>query len=139
MTATLSGKTLLMDWIARLAAAVIMGQTLFYKFSAAPETIALFEKLGVEPWGRLATGGFELIAVLLLLVPRTAGLGGLLTLGLMGGAIMSHLTVLGIEVEGDGGLLFTMAVVSLVAGAITSWLHRTVLPIVGARFAPVEA
>ena len=58
---------------------------------------------------------------------------------LMGGAIMSHLTVLGIEVEGDGGLLFTMAVVSLVAGAITSWLHRTELPIVGARFAPVEA
>ena len=139
MTATLSGKTLLVDWIARLAAAVIMGQTLFYKFSAAPETIALFEKLGVEPWGRLATGGFELIAVLLLLAPRTAGLGGLLTMGLMGGAIMSHLTVLGIEVEGDGGLLFTMAVVSLVAGAITSWLHRAELPIVGARFAPVEA
>ena len=133
MTATLAGKTKLVDWIARLAAAAIMGQTLFFKFSAAPEAVALFETLGVEPWGRLATGGFELLAVVLLLVTRTASLGGLLTLGLMGGAIMSHLTVLGIEVEGDGGALFMMAIVTLVAGAITTWLHRTELPIVGAR------
>ena len=133
MNPTLAGKTKLVDWIARLAAAAIMGQTLFFKFSAAPEAVALFEKLGVEPWGRLATGGFELLAVVLLLVNRTASLGGLLTLGLMGGAVMSHLTVLGIEVEGDGGALFVMAIVTLVAGAITTWLHRAELPIVGAR------
>lgn len=133
MNPTLAGKTKLVDWIARLAAAAIMGQTLFFKFSAAPETVALFEKLGIEPWGRLATGGFELLAVALLLVTRTAGLGGLLTLGLMGGAVMSHLTALGIEVEGDGGALFVLAAVTLVAGAITTWLHRAELPIVGPR------
>lgn len=135
MTATLAGKTKLVDWIARLAAAAIMGQTLFFKFTAAPEAVALFETLGVEPWGRLATGGFELLAVLLLLITRTAGLGGLLTLGLMGGAIMSHLTVLGVEVEGDGGSLFVMAIITLVAAAITAWLHRIELPIIGTRLA----
>lgn len=135
MTAATTGKLKIVDWIARLAAAAIMGQTLFFKFSAAPEAVALFETLGVEPWGRLATGGFELLAVVLLLITRTASLGGLLTLGLMSGAIMSHLTVLGIAVEGDGGALFAMAVVTLIAGAITTWVHRADLPIVGGRLA----
>lgn len=134
MSTTLSGKANFVSWVSRLIAAAIMGQTLFFKFSAAPEAVALFEKLGVEAWGRLATGGFELLAVILLLVPRTAAIGGALTVGLMGGAIMSHLTVLGIAVEDDGGALFIMAIVTLIAGAITSWLHRTELPIVGARF-----
>lgn len=135
MSVTLTGRAKIADWVARLAAAAIMGQTLYFKFSAAPEAVALFEKLGVEPWGRLATGGFELLAVVLLLITRTASLGGLLTIGLMGGAILSHLTVLGIAVEDDGGALFAMAVITLVAGAATTWLRRAELPIVGARLA----
>jgi len=136
MSSSLTGTQNIASWAARIVAAAIMGQTLFFKFTAAPEAVALFETLGVEPWGRLATGVFELIAVVLLLLPRTAALGGALTLGLMGGAIMSHLTILGIEVGEDGGALFIMAVVTLVAGAITTWLHRAALPVLGARLAP---
>jgi putative oxidoreductase len=134
MSTTLSGKANLVSWASRLIAAAIMGQTLFFKFTAAPEAVALFETLGAEPWGRIATGVLEAIAVVLLLLPRTAALGGALTLGLMGGAIMSHLTLLGIEVGDDGGALFIMALVTLAAGTVTTWLHRAELPIVGARF-----
>ena len=134
MSITLSSKAKLVSWVSRLVAAAIMGMTLFAKFSAAPEAVALFETLGVEPWGRIGTGALEAVAVILLLMPRSAALGGALTLGLMGGAIMSHLTKLGIEVGEDGGAMFIMAVVTLAASAVTTWLHRCDLPIVGARF-----
>jgi putative oxidoreductase len=134
MSTTLSGKANLVSWVSRLIAAAIMGMTLFAKFTAAPEAVALFETLGAEPWGRIATGIFEAIAVILLLNPRTAAMGGTLTLGIMGGAIMSHLSKLGIEVGEDGGAMFMMAVITLAAGAATTWLHRTELPIVGAHF-----
>ncbi|MEZ6014467.1 MAG: DoxX family protein [Planctomycetota bacterium] len=123
-----------LSWVAQVVAAVILGQTLFFKFSAAPEAVAIFTKLGVEPFGRIGLGVFELVAVVLLLVPRTAALGGALTLGLMVGAIGSHLGPLGIEVEGDGGQLFALAVVALVAGAVVTWLRRRELPVIGTRF-----
>jgi putative oxidoreductase len=116
-------------WIAQLAAAVILGQTLFFKFSGAPEAVALFEKLGVEPWGRIGLGVVELVTVVALLVPRTAALGGLLAVGLMVGAIGSHLIVLGVSVSPeDGGTLFIMAWVTLFAGAAVAWLRRGELP-----------
>jgi putative oxidoreductase len=123
----------ILDWITRLVPAAIMGQTLPFKLTGAPETVWIFSQLGVEPWGRLTTAGFETLALLLLLRPATSGLGGLLTLGLMGGAIMGHLTVLGIEVQGDGGALFALACVSLVCAAVTTWRHRADLPLVGPR------
>ena len=88
----------------------------------------------MEPWGRYATGIAELVAVALLLNPRTAVLGAVLTTGLMGGAIMSHLTKLGIEVQGDGGLLFGLAVTVLLLSAIVIVLRRRDLPFVGALF-----
>lgn len=134
MSTTLSGKANLISWASRLIAAAIMGMTLVAKFTAAPEAVALFETLGAEPWGRITTGSLEALAVILLLMPRTAAMGGALTLGIMGGAIMSHLTKLGIEVGDDGGAMFMMAVITLASGAITTWLHRAELPIVGARF-----
>jgi hypothetical protein len=121
----------ILDWITRLAPAAIMGQTLPFKLTGAPETVWIFSQLGAEPWGRLTTAGFETLALFLLLRPATSGLGGLLTLGLMGGAILSHLTVLGIEVQGDGGALFTMACVSLVCAAVTTWRYRAELPLIG--------
>jgi hypothetical protein len=98
-----------LDLLARLVAAGILGQTLFFKFSGAAESRWIFESLGAEPWGRLGTGVMEAVAVGLLLLPRTAALGALLAVGLMAGAVGSHLAVLGIEVQGDGGLLFTLA------------------------------
>jgi len=119
---------------AQVIAAVILGQTLFFKFSGAPEAVALFTKLGVEPYGRIGAGVVELIAVILLLVPRTAMWGGVLTVGLMLGAVGSHLGPLGIEVEGDGGQLFAMALVILAAGLVITWIRRRDLPVIGARF-----
>jgi len=120
--------------VAQILAAVVLGQTLYFKFTGAEEAVAIFSKLGVEPYGRLGLGVLELINVVLLLIPRTAGFGGAMTMGLMLGAVGSHLGPLGIEVEGDGGQLFGMAVVALIAGATVTWLRRAELPIVGAWF-----
>ena len=128
-----SGQANVASWSLQLIAAAILGQTLFFKFSGAPEAVELFQTLGVEPFGRLGLGVVELIAVVLLLWPRRAVLGGLLSVGLMVGAIGSHLTVLGIEVANDGGQLFAMAWVTLLAGAGVVWLRRGQLPFLARR------
>jgi len=96
-------------WIARLLAAVIMLQTLFFKFTASAESVYIFTTVGMEPWGRIGVGVMELVAAVLIVVPATAWLGAGLALGLMVGAIGMHLTVLGIEVQGDHGYLFGLA------------------------------
>ena len=125
----------LVSWILRLGAAAILLQTLFFKFTAAPESVYIFTKVGAEPWGRLGSGVVELIAAILLLTPRFTWLGSLLALGVMAGAIVSHLTILGIEVQGDRGLLFGLAVTVFVACAINLFIHRAQLPIIGGKFA----
>jgi uncharacterized membrane protein YphA (DoxX/SURF4 family) len=96
-------------WIARLLAAVIMLQTLFFKFTASPESVYIFTTVGMEPWGRIGVGVMELIAAILIVVPATAWLGAGLALGLMVGALGMHLTLLGIDVQGDHGYLFGLA------------------------------
>jgi hypothetical protein len=115
------------DWIVRLVAAGVLLQTLFFKFSGAPESVYIFTTLGMEPWGRIGSGVVELVASGLLLWKGTAGLGGLLASGLMAGAILSHLTKLGIEVQGDGGLLFALAWVVFLCSLATVALHRAEL------------
>lgn len=114
-------KTILF-WGARIIAAVILLQTLYFKFTGHPESVALFSKLGVEPWGRIATGVFELVAGILLLLPATAFWGGLLGVGLMFGAIGSHLLVIGIESQGDGGYLFMLAILVLLLSGVVVWM-----------------
>ena len=131
MIPILSRGARIMSWSCQLIAAAILGQTLFFKFTGAPESRFIFSTLGIEPWGRYATGILELIAVILLLNPATAAIGGLLGMGLMGGAIMGHLTKLGIEVQGDGGLLFGLAVTVLLTSAIVVAIRRHQLPIIG--------
>ena len=126
-------------WALQLVAAVILGQTLFFKFSGAPESVAIFEALGAEPYGRLGTAVAETIAVLLLLRRSTAALGGLLGMGLMSGALLSHLTKLGIEVAGDGGTLFALAIVTFLASFGVLVLRRAYLPLVGTRLAAQES
>jgi uncharacterized membrane protein YphA (DoxX/SURF4 family) len=123
------------SWILRFAAATILLQTLFFKFTAAPESVYIFTKVGAEPWGRIGSGIIELIAALLLLSPRLTWFGSILALGMMTGAIASHLTVLGIEVQGDKGLLFALAVIVFVASAINLLLHRGEIPWIGRRLA----
>ena len=98
-------------WILRIIPAVVLLQTLFFKFSAAPESVYIFSTLGLEPWGRILVGIFELIAAILLLIPRTTLLGAILGMGLMAGAIFSHLTKLGIVVQNDHGELFILALI----------------------------
>jgi hypothetical protein len=121
------------SWVCQLVAAAMLGQTLFFKFTGAPESRFIFTTLGVEPWGRIGTGVLELVAVGLLLYPKTPVLGAVLAVGLMGGALMSHLTRLGIEVQGDHGLLFKLALTVLLASAVVVLLRRRELPIVGER------
>ncbi|MGH8047797.1 MAG: DoxX family protein [Chthoniobacterales bacterium] len=122
-------------WICRIIAAVILLQTLFFKFTAAPESVYIFTKVGLEPWGRIGSGVFELIAAILLFVPGLTWLGAGLALGVIGGAIMSHLTVLGIEVQGDHGLLFGLAVIVAICSVILLLIYRRAIPGVGNLFA----
>lgn len=98
-------------WLLRLVAAAIMVQTLYFKFSGSAESVFIFTTVGMEPWGRMGVGILELAASFLLLANVTAWMGAVLALGLMGGAIMMHLTILGIEVKDDGGQLFFYALI----------------------------
>jgi uncharacterized membrane protein len=119
------------SWLLQLLAAAILLQTLFFKFTGAEESVYIFTTVGAEPWGRIGSGVVELIASALLLYPPTAAMGGLLAMGTMSGAILSHLTLLGIEVKGDGGLLFALAVIVFLASAAIVVMRRSQLPVVG--------
>ena len=119
------------SWVLQLVGAAILLQTLYFKFTGADESVYIFTTVGAEPWGRIGSGVLELIAAVLLLVPSTAALGALMAAGLMAGAIMSHLTILGIEVQGDGGLLFGLAVTVFVAGVGVAVIRRADIPVVG--------
>lgn len=121
-------------WICRIVTAVILLQTLFFKFSAAPESVYIFSKVGLEPWGRIGSGVAELIAVSLLFLPGLTWLGAALALTVIGGAIMSHLTVLGIDVQGDHGLLFGLAVVVAICSAILLFIYRHTVPVLSNLF-----
>jgi uncharacterized membrane protein YphA (DoxX/SURF4 family) len=112
------------QWTLRLVAAVIMLQTLFFKFTAAPESVYIFSTLGLEPWGRIGIGTLELIASILILIPRTTAFGAVLALGVMGGAIFFHLTKLGIVVQGDGGQLFIYALLVFLSSAALVIIFR---------------
>jgi hypothetical protein len=133
------------SWLLQLMVAVILLQTLFFKFTGAEESVYIFSSVGqfigvagVEPWGRIGSGALELIASILLLLPATAPIGAILTIGLMAGAIASHLFILGIEVKGDGGLLFALAVAALAGSAIVLIIRRTQLPVIGHYFRAVD-
>lgn len=127
----------------QLLAAGILLQTLFFKFTGAEESVYIFSTVGrflhiagVEPWGRIGSGVVELVASLLLLVPSTVSIGAIVAMGVMAGAIVSHLFILGIEVKGDGGLLFGLALMVFVGSAIVLILRRSQIPVVGRLFQP---
>jgi putative oxidoreductase len=138
---------LIFSWACRIVAAIILLQTLFFKFTAAPESVYIFTKLGVfihtyvpfasistvEVLGRIGSGIMELIAAVLLLTPRCVWAGAVLAMAATGGAIVSHLTFLGIEVQGDKGLLFFLAIAVFVTSAIALFLHRMQIPVLGKR------
>ena len=116
-----------LTWAARLIAALIMLQTLYFKFTGASESVEIFTRVGMEPWGRFGVGTMELIASILILIPATSWIGAGLALGLMLGAIGMHLTILGIEVQGDGGYLFFLALLVSICSAFILWVNKEVL------------
>jgi uncharacterized membrane protein YphA (DoxX/SURF4 family) len=132
-TMPLERRQAIVSWMLQVVVAAILLQTLFFKFTGAEESVYIFTQLGMEPWGRIGSGIAELIAAILLLVPLTITLGAFLSLGVIAGAIASHLTKLGIVVQDDGGLLFGLAVVVFAGSAAILYLRRKEIPIIGAR------
>jgi hypothetical protein len=124
------------SWVLRLIVAVILLQTLFFKFSAAKESIYIFSTLGIEPWGRIGSGIFELIASILLFIPGTTAVGAAMAFAATGSAILFHLTRLGIALTtvGDHGELFALAVLVTLCSMAVLLLHRQELPLVGRCF-----
>ena len=115
-------------WIIKLIAVVILVQTLYFKFTGAEESVYIFSTLGVEPYGRIGSGVIELIASLLILIPRTTLLGALLGFGTMLGAIVSHLLILGIEVKNDGGTLFILAIITFLCCLVLIYNQKHKIP-----------
>ncbi|RZJ51713.1 MAG: DoxX family protein [Flavobacterium sp.] len=117
-------KTEKLTWILRLIAAVILLQTLYFKFTGAAESIYIFSALGIEPYGRIGSGIAELIVAILILIPKTTWLGAFCGCGVMTGAVLSHLFVLGIEVKNDGGFLFALALITLLCCLGLLYINR---------------
>ena len=120
------------SWILQLAVVIILGQTLFFKFTDAPETVALFNQLGMGPFGYKLIGLLELIACILLLIPYSVATGALLGWGLMTGAIFAHVTKIGFE--GDNSVLGSMAIIAWLLCAAIMYFNRTSLPVLSAVF-----
>ena len=117
----------------RIAVALILIQTLRYKFLAHPDSVYIFTKVGLEPFGRIGIGVLELVASILILITRTSWVGAGLALGILGGAILMHLTVLGIEVNGDNGTLFYLAITTFILCTVVLWSDRKRIPFIGKR------
>lgn len=134
----MSSTLTVISWACRVIVAVILLQTLFFKFTGAEESKYIFTTLmgaEFEAYGRIGSGVTELIAAVLIVLPKTSWLGAFIALGTISGAIMSHLTMLGIVVQGDGGLLFGLALTVFVLSGVLLLIHRRELPIVGQIFA----
>lgn len=133
----MSSKFAILSWIFRIVVALILLQTLFFKFSGSEESKYIFTTLmgaEYEAFGRIGSGIVELFASILILIPRTSWLGALLALGTITGAIFSHLTLLGIVVKDDGGLLFGLAVLVFILSGIILLIERNNVPIIGEAF-----
>ena len=114
--------------VLRVIVAIILIQTLRFKFTAHPDSVYIFETVGLEPYGRIGIGVLELIAGILLLIRKTAWIGALLTLGIIGGALFMHLTILGIEINNDGGILFATALITFILSAIILFIYKKDIP-----------
>lgn len=133
----MSSSLKVISWVCRIIVAVILFQTLFFKFTGAEESKYIFTTLmgpSLEAYGRIGSGVVELFAVVMLLTPSKAWLGAVVSLGTISGAIMGHLTMLGIVVKDDGGLLFGLAVLVFILSLIILLIHRRELPVVGTFF-----
>ena len=126
-------------WALRIIAAIIMLQTLYFKFTAADESVYIFSKLEMEPWGRIGTGVLELVASILILFPKSTAFGALLAIGLMGGAIFFHLTKLGVVVQNDGGQLFIYGLIVFVSSSVLLVIYRNDFTVYIKQFSSISA
>lgn len=122
------------SWLLRLVVAITLLQTLYFKFTAHPDSVHIFSSLGLEPYGRIIVGIMELITSILILIPNTKIFGMLGSLGIIAGAIFSHLLVLGVNVQGDGGDLFALAILVFISSSVFLWIHREELKAVLNQF-----
>tara|TARA_R110000868_G_scaffold297470_5_gene557815 strand:+ start:133 stop:522 length:390 start_codon:yes stop_codon:yes gene_type:complete len=120
-------KSSLITWLLRLIVAVILLQTLYFKFTGAEESVYIFSTLGMEPYGRIGSGIAELIASILIVYPKTTWIGALIGMGVMVGAIASHLFVLGIEVQNDGGTLFILALITFICCSLLVYQNKNTI------------
>lgn len=130
---------LIVSWTLQFIVAGILAQTLFFKFTGAEESRYIFTQLGMEPWGRIGSGVVELIAVALLLHPRTVPIGAAIACVVISGAIFGHLTRLGIAVQNDKGLLFSLALVVFFGSAAILVIRRSQLPLIQAFLSSMQA
>ncbi|HLF33971.1 MAG TPA: DoxX family protein [Cyclobacteriaceae bacterium] len=114
----------IIDRLAAIIAAIILLQTLYFKFTAHPDSVYIFSKMGVEPWGRILLGCLELTTAILLLYPKTALYGSVLGAGVISGAIVSHIFILGIVVQNDHGKLFGLALSVFICCLIILFIRR---------------
>lgn len=125
-----------------ITVAIILVQTLRFKLTGNPDSVAIFKKINMEPEGRIGVGLLELVTSALIVIPRTAWLGAALTMGIMGGAITKHLTTLGIEVPYNGkpdkGMLFATAILTFTLSAIVLYQNRKDIPIIGEDLEAIE-
>ncbi len=119
--------------VLKVVVAIILLQTLFFKFTGAEESVYIFTTVGMEPWGRYGSGFVELIATIVLFFPATTWLGALLALGTISGALFFHFTKLGFVVMDDGGTLFIMACIVFVSCLILLWKNRKMIPVIGKK------
>ena len=138
-----------LPWVLALYIAFVFIQSLFFKFAGSEETVIIFNTIGewmagigflasiadtFAHYGGIGVGSVELVASILVLIPRTRVWGALIGLGVMSGAIFFHLfTPLGvnrvIDAQGhtDGGVLFTMACGVWISCAILLFWYRNQL------------
>lgn len=113
--------------ISRYLSAIILLQTLYFKFTGAEESVYIFTTLGLEPYGRIIIGIIELVAAILLIIPKYSVYGAIISIVIISGAIFSHLTKLGIVVLNDGGFLFILALIVFICSFLVLYLQKNKL------------
>lgn len=120
----MSRKRYFTERVAAIIAAVILLQTLYFKFTGHSDSIYIFSRIGIEPYGRIGLGIIELVVAGLLLFHKTSLWGGILGIGIAMGAVLSHLFILGVEVNNDGGALFSLAIITFLCSAVVVFLKN---------------
>ena len=106
----------------------------YLKFSGSLESVFIFTELGMEPEGRILVGCLEVVASLFLMTKSFSQYGAFLSLAIMLGAMIAHATVLGWEVNGDGGRRLLLWTVNTICISYIMYIDRMRIPLIGKIF-----